>query len=360
MKPFRALTAVEQLAAHLRAEIVAGSIGNVLPGINRMAKELAVSPKTVIAAVAQLEHEGLLKGQGERRRSQVIAQPDKSRPKLRVALFLYEPADRALPYQAELLYRLQEAGHEAFFTDKTLTELGLDVNRVAAYVKKTNADAWVVSSGSREILEWFAVQNMAVFAEFGRPSGLPLAGMGVRKGPALAEVLRRMVESGHRRIVMIARTERIKPKPALFEQRFLDELESLGIKTGPYHLPEWEQTIDGLHRCVDSLFMHTPPTLMIVSEPELFISIKDYLSQKGIIAPRDVSLICDDPAHVFDWMSPSVSHLRWDSSPIVRRVVRWTNKVARGVVDKRQGFTMAEFVEGGTHGPPPAGKRATK
>jgi DNA-binding LacI/PurR family transcriptional regulator len=280
--------------------------------------------------------------------------------KLRVGILLYEPADRSLPYEAELLYRLQESGHAAFFADKTLTDLGLDVERVASYVQKFNVDAWIVLAGSREILEWFASQSVPVFAQFGRPSGLPIAGMGVRKNPAMSEAVRKMVKLGHRRIVMIVRSERRKPKPAVYEQKFLDELEALGIATGPYHLPDWEQTIEGLHRCMDALFQHTPPTMILISEPALFVSVRDYLSQRGIIAPRDVSLLCDDPDHAFAWCNPPISHLRWDSGPIVRRVVRWANKVARGVVDKRQGFTLAEFVEGGTIGSPPKGKVSFK
>ena len=356
MKTFRALTSVEQLAAHLRAEILAGSFEDTLPGVNRLAKKLAVSPKTIIAAVAQLEHEGLLQSQGERRRCRVIAQIEKEKTKLRVGLLLYEPADRFRPYETELLYRLQESGQFAFFADKTLVDLALDVERVAAYVQKINADAWIVSAGSREILEWFATQSVAVFALFGRPNGLPIAGMGVRKNPALKEAIRKMVKLGHKRIVMIVRSERRKPKPALYEQNFLDELERHGIETGSYHLPDWEQTIEGLHQCIDQLFRHTPPTMIIISETPLFISVRDYLSQRGVIAPRDVSLICNDPDHAFAWCNPSISHLRWDIDPILRRVVRWTNKVARGLVDKRQGSTLAEFVDGGTMGPPPDGK----
>ena len=360
MKPFRALTSVEQLAAYMRAEILAGSFGNTLPGVNRLAKELAVSPKTIIAAVAQLEHEGLLLSQGERRRCQVIADVEKVRIKLRVAILLYQPSDRSLVYMAELFFRLQESGHAAFFADKTLTELGLDVERVASYAKKINPDAWIVLAGSREILEWFASQGIAVFAQFGRLQGLPIAGMGVRKIPAMVEAVGKLVKLGHRRIVMIARSERRKPKPALFEQKFLDELEQLGIATGPYHLPDWEQTVEGLHRCLDALFQHTPPKLIFVSESTLFLSVKDYLSQRGVIAPRDVSLICDDPDEIFSWYHPPVSHINWDSGPIIRRIVLWANKVARGVVDKRQGFTIADFIEGGTIGPPSAGKVTLK
>jgi DNA-binding LacI/PurR family transcriptional regulator len=356
MKPFRALTAVEQLAAYLREQIIAGSLGETLPGVNRLAKELAVSPKTIIAAVAQLEHEGLLRGQGERRRCQITPPVEKSQAVLRVAILLYHSSDRSLVYMAELLYRLQESGHAVFFADKSLTDLGLDVERVGSYVKKINSDAWIVLAGSREILEWFASQGMAVFAIFGQFHGLPIAGMGVRKIPAMAEAVGKMVKLGHRRIVMIVRSERRKPKPALYEQKFLDELEQLGIATGPYHLPDWEQTVEGLHRCLDALFQHTPPTLIFVSESALFISLKDYLSQRGVIAPRDVSLICHDPDEIFSWCNPTVSHMYWDSGPIIRRIVRWANKVARGVVDKRQGFTVADFVEGGTIGPPPAAK----
>ena len=63
----------------------------------------------------------------------------------------------------------------------------------------------------------------------------------------MAEAVGKMVKLGHRRIVMIARSEKRKPKPALYEQKFLDELEQLGIATGPYHLPDWEQTVEGLH-----------------------------------------------------------------------------------------------------------------
>ncbi len=353
MKPFRSLTAVEQLAAHLREEILAGSLGDTLPGVNRLAKELAVSPKTIIAAVAQLEHEGLLRGQGERRRCQVTPPAEKDKAVLRVGIFLYEASDRNMPIHVDLLHRLQEAGHAAFFADKSLHDLGMDVKRVADFARKSKVDAWIVSSGSREILEWFAGQPVPTFAQFGRSSGLPIAAMSVRKIPVMKEVVRKMIALGHKRIVMICREERRNPKPAAFEQAFLDELEIHGIKTGPYHLPEWEETIAGFHRCLDSLFKHTPPTAMIISEPPFFISAKDYLAQKGIIAPRDVSLVCDDPDLAFSWCNPAISHLHWDHEPVIRRAVSWADKIARGVVDNRQSFTLAEFVEGGTIGPAP-------
>ena len=58
-----------------------------------------------------------------------------------------------------------------------------------------------------------------------------------------------------------------------------------------------------------------------------------------------------DPDPGFEWCRPPVAHIRWDYRPVVRRVVRWTNNVALGKDDRRQSFTKAEFVDGGTIGP---------
>lgn len=48
-----------------------------------------------------------------------------------------------------------------------------------------------------------------------------------------------------------------------------------------------------------------------------------------------------------------VAHIRWDSRPVVRRIVRWVDDVGRGKEEKRQTLTKAEFVEGGTVGSAP-------
>ena len=51
-----------------------------------------------------------------------------------------------------------------------------------------------------------------------------------------------------------------------------------------------------------------------------------------------------------------VSHIRWESRPLVRGVLKWANNVSRGKVDVRQMEIDAEFVPGGTIGPAPGGR----
>ena len=152
---------------------------------------------------------------------------------------------------------------------------------------------------------------------------------------------------------MLLREEHRNPQPGFVAQALLDRMESHGLTTGAYNLPEWENNPEDLRRCLDSLFQSTPPSALIIDEPFLFNMAQQHLARKGILAPQHVSLVCADPESTFDWFCPSIAHVRWDSRKLGRRIVSWANNVARGKDDRRQSLIKAEFVEGGTIGPAP-------
>ena len=249
-----------------------------------------------------------------------------------------------------------EAGHSVGFAPRNLLELGMDAKRVARMVKESKADAWVVFAGPREVLEWFSSQPVPSFAMFGRRNSVLIAGAGPDKRPALLVAVRRLVALGHRKIVMLLREEHRIPQPGPFARVFLDELESHGLITGSYNLPDWEDNVAGFRRCLDSLFQSTPPSALILDEAFLFNLAQHHLARRGILAPEHVSLVCSDPDPAFGWAYPSVAHIRWESQQVARRIVRWADNIARGKDDRRQTLTKAEFIEGGTIGPAPNGK----
>ena len=270
---------------------------------------------------------------------------------MQVQILLYAPDDSKIYYNVDVQHRLIEAGHSARFASKSLVELGMNPERIARFVARSPADAWLVFSGSREVLLWFSQQKIPTFALAGRRRGIDIASTGPDKVPALRTAVRRLVELGHKRIVMLAREVRRKPEPGEFEQVFLDELAAYGIQIGPYNLPDWRESAEGLQALLVSLFQHTPPTALIIEEAHTFLAAQQYLTQHGIVAPRDVSLICDDPDPAFAWYRPVVAHIAWDGSQWARRIVRWADNVASGKDDRRRSFTKAAFVEGGTIGP---------
>ena len=347
------LSAAEQVAAHLREALLREGSSGTIPGVRTLATDLGVNRKTVERALNQLECEGLLVAQGAGRRRRIVLPEDHAPPALRVAILLYEPQPQTEGWLMESQHLLQEAGHGAFFADKSLLELQMDVKRVSRLVQKTEADAWVVTGGSRQVLEWFAQQETPAFALFGRHKGLSVAGTKPDHVPAFAAATRHLAGLGHRRIALLARTERRLPEPGRAERAFLEALEDHGIQTGSFNLPHWEGSPESLHQCLESLFSKTPPTALILPEAPMFFAAQQFLGNRSLRVPQDVSLFCADGDRSFEWCRPPVAHIRWDYRPVVRRMVRWVHNVAAGKEDHRQSFTKAEFVEGGTVGPAP-------
>jgi hypothetical protein len=340
-----------QIANHLREELMRGRWTGMMPGQFRLAEELGASRNAVEAALRLLEHEGVLVSQGLGRK-RLIASPDpkKARP-MRIAILDYEPVPVTEGYTVELQYMLIEAGHVAFFAPKTLIELDMNVSRIRRMVEKTEADAWIVCSASREVLTWFAAQPLPAFALFGRRLGLPIAAAGPDKIPATVAATRALAELGHQRIVMLTRRATRLPEPGVVVRAFLDELEAQGITPGPYNLPDWEENPKALHKRLELLFRITPPTALIADEAPFYVAALQFCTSRGLRVPQDVSLICADPSPAFEWSYPTVAHILWETRPLVKRIVRWAANVSQKKPDLRQTLTQAEFITGGTIGP---------
>jgi DNA-binding LacI/PurR family transcriptional regulator/biotin operon repressor len=346
------LSAAEQVSAYLRGELLRGRWSGRMPGGDRLAAELGVGRDTVEAALRQMETEGLLENQGPRRGRRIVPQVGAARKRqIRVAILHHDPTDRRMDYMVELEHELELAGHTVVYPAKSLYEMGMNIGRVAKVVAASEADAWVVMAGSRELLEWFMTQEKPVLALFGRRRGLRIAAVGPDKPPILNEVTRKLVELGHRRIVLLARGLRRLPKPGASEQAFLDALKAHGILPGPYHLPDWEESVNGFYAQLESLFRVTPPTALIVDEVLLFAAAQQFLAAKGLRVPGDISLVCTDYDSSFEWSRPPISHIRWETRPVVMRILQWANHVSHGRKDLRQVNTPVHFVTGGTIGP---------
>lgn len=348
MKPFRSLSTVEQLAEHLRVEIVGGGFGNAMPGVAKLSQDLGVGTKTVVAALQILKREGLLEGDGERKRNRIIAVGTTKPTALRICILLHDNADEHDEHTIALRYRLAEHGHHVTTAPWTLSELKFDVKRVARMVEKIETDAWVVRAGPQPVLEWFASRPVPAFAMFGEQSGIPMASVANLKSPALADALRRLVNLGHRRIVLLTREDRRKPEPGLMERRFLGELERLGVPVGAYNLPDWLDDSDSFQRCLEGLFRHTPPTALILDEPTLLFATQQFLTRRRLSVPEDVSLLVLDNHAAFRWFSPEVSRIQTDSRRWVARVVEWADNVANGREDRRETLIRSKFFVGGT------------
>jgi DNA-binding LacI/PurR family transcriptional regulator len=346
------LSLADQVTEHLREEILRGRWRGTLPGKHQLAAELGVNNKTVEGALVQLEKTGLLIPQGAGRRRLIQLPRRSSSRALRIALLLHDDlVDAKTKLALEVKYALDAAGHAVVIPQLSLAQLKFDPKRVAALVRRTEADAWIIFAGSRGVLEWFAQQSVPGFALFGNRSGIKIASVSPNKPPAMVEATRHLLSLGHRRVVLLARRAVRLPQASPAVEAFTTALQEHGCHVSDFNLPDWEESNAGFHACLASLFHATPPTALIVDEVTYFVAVMQFLLRRGLRVPQDVSMLCTDDDVALSLCNPPVACIRWDYSPVLRRLVQWVSHVSRGKTDFTQLLTPAEFVPGGTVGP---------
>ena len=351
----RRLSLVEQSAEHLREGLRQGRWRGQLPGAIRLATELGVATHTLRAALRLVEAEGLVALSADGRSRCVTAKVTRRKRQLRIGILLYGPLAEESPHTIQFIINLQlaleSAGFLPFLSVSTQASLRRNIGRIRDYVAKTPADAWVVSCGTREILEWFAAQPWPSLAMFGRRSEVPMASVGPDKAPAFVAATRELVSLGHQRIVLLCSRLRRIPEPGRVERALLTELAANGLPVGSFNLPDWDETATGLHMRLHSLFQVTPPTAMIVDELPPLIAVQQFLALRRLRVPEQVSLVTTDYDTSLALCQPAIAHINWHPQPVIHRVVQWAQNVSKGRADLKQTQLPAEFVTGGTVGP---------
>ena len=347
-------TFTDQVTKRLRDGMAEGRWQTTLPGRDKLAEEMGCSAWTVEEAMRRLTKEGVLVSQGPGSRRKIVHSSLTAKPRaLKVMILLYEPQDMNEGYVIDLLHRLREAGHDARFADKTMYDLGMDVKRIAKLADNTKADAWIVLSGPRDVLDWFAELETPTFALFGRHNQTSLASTTLHKADAMIELAEILVNNGHQRITLLTREDRRKPTLGYLENVFLERLKELGIPISSYNIPDWGNSPKELRLALESLFKYTPPTALIVDQPFLCVAVLLHLARLKLVVPNDVSLACTDMSEAFEWCDPGITHIAWDSKPVITRVVKWADKISRGKEFNPRNISKVRLVTGGTIGPAP-------
>lgn len=343
MKTF---SVAEQVASHLREEIQQGRWTSVMPGRDRLVKELDVHGSTVERALGQLEKEGLLKSDGPGKRRKIVSKKIAPRA-TRVVILLYDPEDVLDHRVSEIRQHLHAAEYQPSFASKAMSELKHDPKRIIAMMKTHPADAWIVIAGTRPVLEMLSKESTPTFALFGNMFGLRMAGAGAKKNEAFRDCIGHLYKKGCRRIVMLTRRGVHIRGLTPTERLFFEELEKRNLSQSSYNLPQWEDTPDGLHRCLDELFKVTPPDAIIVCDWILTYAIQNFISRGQGLAFRQVECVSTDYHTSFKWCYPAVPHFYWDQSKTIRRIVQWVDHVAQGKEDRKVKLIVAKFIPGG-------------
>ena len=233
-----------------------------------------------------------------------------------------------------------------------MIDLRMNKRRIARIVTRTETDAWILLAAPKEILEWFSKQETPAFAIFGnRLEEVNVAGASPGKSHPVVQATQTLIDLGHRRIILIIRKYQREPI-STSAKAFLDVLNSNGIQSSDFNLPDWEETGEGFNQLLKSIFKITPPTAIITDEPFQYLAAHHFMVSRGIQIPKHLSLICSDYDPIFKWCMPSVSHITFSNKPLLRRINDWAQNVKNQKNDLRQTILKATFVPGETIGPP--------
>lgn len=352
MEGIRILSAAEQIAAHLRDEITSGRRSGSMPGRSELAKFYDVGISSMEQALRQLEAEGLLAPQGNGLGRMIsTSYLPANKPTLRIAILGYDRTTATEGIFADASRALREAGHDVFFTRKSLIEMNFELRRITKYVPQIECDAWIVCSAPRDVTQWFAQYPKHTFLLSGRRRGIPIASVGPDKAHAVATATQRLIDLGHRKIVMLVRPERVIPAPGNQERAFLQTLQKNGISPAPYHFLQFDDVTHGIQKKLEGLFKTTPPTALIVDELAIVIATLQFLAKKRLQVPEDVSLVSIQADPAFDWCQPSIAQVYWNTSLASRRVLAWARNIAQGKKDHKETHIQAKFIDGETVGP---------
>lgn len=357
MHPFRQRSLIEQIADHLRLGFRNGHWCGELPGVRSLVNELGVSKDSVEAALRLLEADGSLKAAGPGRRKQIALARDthgKARS-LRVGVVLSDSLRQINLHSQQLMLdvirRIENAGHTCFTAERSMSELGYKIPRIARMVESAKADAWVAYSAPREVLEWFVARSIPVMAVGGGFLGTPVASTASQIDEAIRDAVRALSELGHRRIVAISPDSWRLPVPSQTGTAFLNALEECGHPATHYNLPAWDQTPEGLEKLLESLFLITPPSALIFVNPAPYVAALEFFGLKGIHVPRDLSVIGMTTGPLFSLLPLRPAHFKWPIDEHVRRVSRWVKCLAKGGTDLAQSTFAATFEPGETIAP---------
>lgn len=342
----------EHTAQHLREGFRRGRWQGRLPGVRQLAGEFGVSRDVVREALRIAEAEGLIvhHGPGKSRR---VAAPARhpARRTLRIGILLPSPLeeDNAHTHQliSGILRAIESLGHAGFIAPKCSRQLGGKPARIGRHLEDCKADAWIIYSAERAVLEMAAQLDAPVFALGGVSEGLPLAGSRTDLTAPIEAAVDSLVKQGHRQIVLIGPPRWRKPRLNHAAAAFLDRLRTCHIRAdAAFNVPEWRHTPAGLDELLRALFFATPPTALLIMEPECVGPALVFLAGHGLRVPEDVSLVNLLPDPMQSFYRIELARFIWPVQRHVNNVVRWVRSAARNQPDRRYTTIAPEFAKG--------------
>jgi len=349
---FKKLSLADQTALHLKKEIHRGTWHHWLPDERALSRSLGVSRTTLRNALNQLKLEGYLESQNSRgnrlnpkftamsgnskkQSHEVTVEGDKATQALttpkaesswKCAVNFLCPAN--LDNDRHFLIYLIERMREYFYRNETnfnvIQSTGCYTSNPGRFIDKivnTNpANSWIIFRARKSLQQWLWENQVpctlvgSAFDEFDLPN------VDVDYEATCRHAANGMIRLGHRSIIyLMEETERAGD--ICSRNGFLNALksspEAMNGEVIKYHdNPHLLIKLKGL------LDRPSPPTALLIDEPDQFLLALTFLSHQGVHIPDDISLVCRKDMPEFTNVIPEPTRYSSHSKTFAKKVFR--------------------------------------
>ncbi len=344
---------ISETASVLRDGINRGVWIESLPGERYLADQLQVSRPTLRAALLLLQKDGMVRtAHGRRRLIFPVENPTGSPQRQVVGLINRSPVAQ-IPQSVfqlimDLRHYLHRVGLESELYIAPYQSPAVNKRKLEDFIKEKSISCCVLMHAPEEEQEWFYDRGIPTLILGSTYPSTELPSLDVDYYSVCRHAAGVFLRRGHRRLVFVRPDDRIAGDHASVEG-FMD-----GIAQSPHtdahgtvlrhrNLPADLERQLGL-----LLSSEEPgPTGIFTSNAlETLITIM-YLQRRGILIPKDISIIARDRDLFFDYLQPTITHYAYNTSIVCRRLTRLIRQlVERGSVSTRKSLIYPELIDG--------------
>lgn len=356
--PIARISLAKEATDVIREKIQREEYRNYLLPERRLAIDLGVSRPTVRIALQALEKEGVIQLNGRKGRKIIHNRSSAikcSRPII-VRLLQNNTPSSFLNEHLQMLefFALNLRGPDAEFHIETAPACFASgsVFALEKLVSTRPTDVWILYLATEEIQNWFQKKNLRCVVLGSCFEGIEYPSIDEDFTATCRHAAGIFLSRGHTRLALLT-PDKLHPGDLAskigFQQGFAHRVEDNDFS---YEEVVYDENPGGICKAADKLLKQPNPTTgWLILNPQTYFTISSYLSRKGILIGRDISLICRSSDPYLQLLVPSVAHYTRKVSKMCRRLLVIVMQVSGGHAPAKSRWLFdSEFCLGGSLG----------
>lgn len=344
-----------QAADSIHKAIADGTWTEYLPSERRLCELFQISRPTIRTALRLLAKDGLIEIRQGRRNRLLSASRSTSRHRSRlVGLVTVQPIAHMplATYQSisEMRAHLAEQGFATEIVVCPPDSARVQRRKVEEFVRQNRVFCCVLLSVGKELQQWFSARSVPALVIGSCHPAVKLPSLDIDQRAVCRHAAGIFLSKGHRRLALVVPDSGIAGDLAS-EQGFHEALKQHSSRDqASGTIVRHNGTAQSIGTRLDSLFnsAHAPTALLVAKPQHVFIVII-YLLKRGLAVPDTVSFIARDYDHLFETVSPPISHYTLQEDSYAHRLSRLMLKmVSQGYLKPEPNLITPKFFAGGT------------